>query len=100
MNTQTAIAQAILDQEADYLLALKNNHRLLYADAALLFSDLNLLPRTAQPPTYARQVDQGQGRIEIREAWVITDPQVIRDLQGSEVCRTKFGGYLLLRPQF
>ena len=85
MNTQTAIAQAILDQEADYLLALKNNHRLLYAAVALLFSDLNLLPRTTQPPTYACQVDKGHGRIEIREAWVLTDPQVIRDRQGSEV---------------
>jgi predicted transposase YbfD/YdcC len=84
MGTQTEIAQQILDQEADYLLALKENHPLLYANTELLFSHLELLPHSLVQPRYARQVTKGHGRLEVRQAWVMSDPRVIRDLRGSE----------------
>lgn len=83
LNTQVSVAQAIVDQQADYLLALKRNHSLLYEDVTLLFEHLDHLH--PQPPVqYARQVDKGHGRIEVREAWVVTDPVMIAGLQGSE----------------
>ena len=40
LNCQSKTAQAILDQEADYLLSLKENHPLLYEDVVLLFDGL------------------------------------------------------------
>ena len=40
IGCQTAIAQLIVDQGADYLLALKANQGQLYDDVALLFADL------------------------------------------------------------
>lgn len=83
LNTQVRVAQAIVDQQADYLLALKANHPLLYEDVSLLFEHLAQL-HPKPPVQYARQVDKGHGRVEVREAWVLTDPVMIAGLQGSE----------------
>jgi predicted transposase YbfD/YdcC len=83
LNTQVAVAQRIVDKQADYLLALKGNHPLLHADAKLLFANLEQLQ--PQPAVeYARQVEKGHGRLEVREAWVLADPTMVQALQGSE----------------
>jgi predicted transposase YbfD/YdcC len=83
LNTQVAVAQKIVDKQADYLLALKGNHPLLHADAELLFTNLEQV-RPQPAVQYARQVEKGHGRLEVREAWVLTDPHMIQALQGSE----------------
>lgn len=81
MGCHTAIAQAIVDKDADYVLALKANQDTLYEDVTLLFDDLVQSRYTAYPYDHAKTVDKDHGRIEVRQAWTITDPSVLRGLR-------------------
>ena len=75
MGCQKEIAQGILDREADYLLAVKENQGRLYQDIRDLFEagDGSGL-RGACPTTMPPRLNKGHGRIERRECWVISDP--------------------------
>lgn len=84
MGCQTAIAQTIVDGGGDYLLQLKENQRLLYADTELLFSDLPAVGIHVAAPYITREVNKDHGRIEIRQAWVITEPKTLWALRGTE----------------
>jgi predicted transposase YbfD/YdcC len=84
MGCQVHIAQAIRAREADYLLALKENQANLYADVALLFDDLVESGYTAYDYDEERTVDKDHGRIEVRKAWTIADPDLIRPLRGAD----------------
>ena len=81
IGCQTAIAQLIVDQGADYLLALKANQGQLYDDVALLFTDLAASQYRAYTYDYAKTWNKGHGRIERREAWTISDPKVLAHLR-------------------
>jgi len=50
----------------------------------LLFDDLEASGFTAYPHDSAQTVDSGHGRIEVRKAWTITDPNLITALRTSE----------------
>jgi predicted transposase YbfD/YdcC len=84
MGCQTKIAATIVDKEADYLLALKENHGQLYEDVTLLFDDLEQSGFTAYAYDTDKTVDKNHGRIEIREAWVIIEPALIAVLRTAE----------------
>ena len=84
MGCQTKIAETILDRDADYVLALKENHGQLYEDVTLLFDDLEESGFTAYTHDSVKTVDKGHGRIEVREAWTITDSALIAALRTSE----------------
>ena len=84
MGCQTGIAQQIVEQGGDYLLALKGNQGLLYEDTQLLFDNLTACGISADQISQRRQVDKGHGRIEVRQAWVVTDATVIQSLCGAE----------------
>ena len=64
IGTQEAIAGAILDKKADYLLALKENQGSLCADVADFFAD----PALASACPQCRRIEAGHGRIEERLA--------------------------------
>ena len=81
IGCQTAIAQLIIEQNADYLLALKANQGQLYDDVAFLFADLTASQYQAYPHDHANMRSKGHGRLESRQAWTISDPQVIRHLR-------------------
>jgi predicted transposase YbfD/YdcC len=66
MGCQTAIAQQIVDQGGDYVLALKANHADLLTNVRDSFA---LADATAS----TRTVDKGHGRIEVRTCRTITD---------------------------
>lgn len=83
MGCQTEIAQTIIEKDADYLLALKENQGNLYADVDLLFGDLAQSHDTAYPHDYARTIDKDHGRLEIRQAWTIADPQLLANLRNT-----------------
>jgi len=68
LNCQRAIAQQIVDQGGDYVLALKGNQGTLHEDVSLYFDD----PGGRKTDT-ARTVDGDNGRIETRTATVSTD---------------------------
>lgn len=84
MGCQTEIAQQIIDQAGDYLLALKGNHPLLYEDTQLLFDNLAACGVTVDEQNHQRVVDKDHGRIEIRQAWVVTDATILQSLRGSD----------------
>jgi len=83
MGCQTEVAQTIRDEDGDYVLALKKNQGRLYGDVESLFAEAlttgfaHLAPATHDAH---RTVDGDHGRIEIRQAWVITDAATLRYL--------------------
>jgi predicted transposase YbfD/YdcC len=74
MGTHASSAQAIVDKEADYVLALKDNQPRLFSEVQALFTDAMAVGFRGVEHRMNRQVDGGHGRVEIRQAWVITDP--------------------------
>lgn len=73
MGCQRDIAQKIVDSEADYLLALKQNQGTLHADVDHLFKHATTANFAEKGMDYAKQVDSGHGRVETRECWVVGD---------------------------
>ena len=67
MNCQRAIAQQIIDQGGDYVLALKANQGTLHDDVRTYLEDPAASVSTAEP-----SVDADHGRIETRTATVCT----------------------------
>jgi predicted transposase YbfD/YdcC len=69
IGTQTEICETIIKGGGDYLLALKENQGHLFEDIQCLFDvDVALGMKYAQY-SYAKSVNKGHGRIEIRECW-------------------------------
>jgi predicted transposase YbfD/YdcC len=66
------------------VLALKDNQGQLFEDVMLLFDGLEESGYRAFPHDYARTLDEGHGRVEERECWTISDPEVLRQLRGVE----------------
>lgn len=80
---QTNIAQQIIAQGGDYVLALKDNQPTLAADVALLFQDCHATRPGSYPVDHAQTIEKGHGRIETRDCWVIADPTVLAPLRRS-----------------
>ena len=73
MGTQTSIAEAIIDQGGDYVLALKGNHPRLHGDVKAFFEDAVDRKLPGMDLALDRQVDGGHGRIEVRRCWATDD---------------------------
>ena len=82
IGCQTEIAANIIERGAEYVLALKENQGHLYEDVERLFLDLEESGYTAYRCDYEKTVDKDHGRIEIRECWTISDPEVLHYLRG------------------
>lgn len=67
LNCQKGIADVIIGQGADYVLALKENHPNLYADVKLYFEKPSDTCQSSDP-----EVEKGHGRIETRQYWLTT----------------------------
>ena len=78
MGCQRAIAQQILDQDADYVLSLKGNQGTLHQDVADTFALTRDTKFAEVVHDDAETVDKGHGRIEHRRHWVISDPDTLR----------------------
>ena len=82
MGCQKGIAQAILDQEADYVLAVKENQPTLHRKITEMF-DHAIAEGTAHTSyDYSEQIEKNHGRIETRRCWVISDPDYLFYIQG------------------
>jgi predicted transposase YbfD/YdcC len=77
MGCQTAIAAHIVQRGGNYVLALKANQPTMLADVAALFAAARATHQAQYGMTTATTVNGGQGRIETRQAFVISDPEVI-----------------------
>jgi len=78
MGCQTAIAQAIQDQQADYVLALKANHGTLYDDAQRVFAEASAAAWQGIAHEHHETLDGGHGRIETRQYTLLTDARYLR----------------------
>lgn len=86
MGCQTAIAKQIVDQQADYVLAVKKNQGTLYQhlEETFAFADD---PRWRQPPPdYAETLERGHGRLEKRQCWALPDTEA--QANGWTGCQT------------
>ena len=90
IGCQKEIAAQIVAAEADYVLALKQNHGRLYADVTFLFEDLCESEFTAFAYDSTQEVDKGHGRIEIRQCWTINDPTLF------PICAAPWTGLLCI----
>ena len=70
MGCQKDIAEAITDQGADYVLALKGNQGELLADAEALFDRLDAHEGLYKSPGYKR-TSGGHGRVEVRSCQAV-----------------------------
>jgi predicted transposase YbfD/YdcC len=71
MGAQRAIAQQIVEQEADYVLALKGNQGNLHADAQEVFAYCEEYAWDEMAFDYHKTVNKGHGRVEVRECWTL-----------------------------
>jgi len=81
IGCQTEIAAQIVEQEADYVLAVKGNQGTLHEDIADLFAGFEEHQFQAVDYDYHKTVNKDHGRIEIRECWVVTRPDYIAYLR-------------------
>jgi predicted transposase YbfD/YdcC len=84
MGTQTEIAETIIDQGGDYLLAVKENQGQLYENLERLFG-IDEQEGFASPGySYTRKVDDSHGRMEIRQCWAISTEEYLSYLPGRD----------------
>lgn len=69
MGCQKEIAKCIAKKEADYILALKGNHKILHNQVQEVFS--SILAGNEIEFDYFNTVDKNHGRIEIRQCWTV-----------------------------
>lgn len=80
MGCQTAIARQIVEQGADYVLALKDNHEHLHDRVRLAFLDVAPAAGTTLPLADVvphTTIEKGHGRIEQRRCRAIGDPEYL-----------------------
>ena len=74
MGCQKEIAHAIVEAEADYVLALKGNHELFHREVVELFDDVVKNGKSAGVASdFAETTDGDHGRIEVRRVWAVND---------------------------
>lgn len=69
MGCQTAIAEQIVEQGGDYVLALKGNQGKLYEAVAQLFETAHNTPSEGSVLQYYETHDAAHGRVETRRHW-------------------------------
>jgi len=69
MGCQKTIAKKIVEKEADYVLALKENHKNLHSDVEKVFE--SILKGAEIKFDYFNTVDKNHGRVEIRQCWTV-----------------------------
>ena len=85
MGCQKNIAQTIIDQQADYVLALKGNQGRLHEDVQEWFAWAQQTAFKDMPYSFWNTTNKAHGRLEIRRCWALSDPrafEVIRHYDG------------------
>lgn len=114
MGCQTAIAEQIVEQQGDYVLALKGNQGNLHEDVEQLFDHARTQQFRDIEHDYYETQDTGHGRIELRRYWVMGNTEFLigaenwaklttigcvesqRQVEGKTTCETRY--YLLSLP--
>ena len=77
IGCQKEVAEKIIEQKADYVLALKKNQPSLYDDVVEMFGDEREPDSADRSPNFVETVGKGHGRIETRRCWTVNDPDHI-----------------------
>jgi len=77
IGCQTAIARQLVEQGADYVLALKGNQPALRAAVEGWFAEARAGGFRGVPHATRRTVEKGHGRLEVRQVWTTTDPELL-----------------------
>ncbi len=77
IGCQTAITRAIIDQGADDVIARKANQGTLYEAVATYFTEAQASGFRDRSYGHRRTVEKGQGRVETRQDWTVTDPGLL-----------------------
>lgn len=88
MGCQKKIAHAIVEKDADYLLALKGNQGNLHDDVALFFKDCVENGFGDVPYDFTEVVDGGHGRVEVRRCWTTSSIEWLCDKEAWKDLRT------------
>ena len=81
IGCQREIAQAILDKEADYVLALKGNQGHLLADVTDVFATARAVDFKEVAHDQTHSTGKDHGRIETRRCWAISAPRELSYLR-------------------
>lgn len=84
IGTQTKIVATIQERGGEYILAVKENQGHLYEDIQYLFEEDKNNNFENAPYHYAKTVNKGHGRIEIRQCWAISDPEYLASIRERE----------------
>ena len=84
IGCQKEIAATIVDQGADYVLALKENQGNLYNDVVLLFDDLEHSAYQDYVYGTTKTMDKAHGRVDVRQCWTMAGRDTLRHLRGAE----------------
>jgi predicted transposase YbfD/YdcC len=84
MGCQTEIATTIVQQHADYLLAVKANQGQLYQEVQDLFDGCHEVHFQEVPHDYTKTTNKGHGRLELRECWTVSAPEFLAQLSQRE----------------
>ncbi|NJL89078.1 MAG: ISAs1 family transposase [Coleofasciculaceae cyanobacterium SM2_1_6] len=77
MGCQTKIAETIINQGGDYVLALKANQGNLHEDVTQLFKLAHQQNFKDIEHDFSQTIDKGHGRIEIRKYWLMGQTQYL-----------------------
>jgi predicted transposase YbfD/YdcC len=77
IGCQREIAKKIVDGKGDYVLPVKDNQPALRQKVKALLDDAALGPVKDLQVGYFEQTNQGHGRIETRQTWVVNDTQCL-----------------------
>jgi predicted transposase YbfD/YdcC len=75
INTQKETTQVVRQQEADYVLALKENHPNLRAEVEGIFEAVQREETTGQKVSFHESIDRNHGRVETRRCWSVEAPE-------------------------
>ena len=78
MGCQKEVASKILEERADYVLAVKRNQGRLHEGVADVFDLARKSGFDSLDHDYHETVDAGHGRVETRRCWTVSDPGNVR----------------------
>jgi predicted transposase YbfD/YdcC len=84
MGAQKKITTHIVEDDGDFVLALKNNHGKLRQGVEQVFADALAGSLTGIQPSFYETMEKGHGRIEIRRHWMIDDKDIIKYLDPKD----------------
>ncbi|GAB4503273.1 MAG: ISAs1-like element ISEc26 family transposase [Anaerolineales bacterium] len=84
IGTQTNIAQTIVEAQADYVLSVKENQGHLYEDISVLFAVDQAQDFKYASFEYAKTINKGHGRMDIRECWSTSNPEYLNLIRGAQ----------------